>query len=165
MSVFMRQYIIFIAIFVLIPALAPTMAYADQTLPIGQIRPLIEWVEARTNTMLLPRPDIYISSEALRRLAHAGDAAHNRAGSERIAAYRDGVIFIDEKFWQPGDIADQSVLIHELVHYAQDRGDRTYACTNQREQEAYRMQNSFLIEHGEQPYIDRAALEHLGQCP
>jgi hypothetical protein len=136
-------------------------AHADQIMPINDARPLIEWVEARTNTMLLPRPKIFVSSEALLRLTSAEGAT---TGSERIAAYRNGVIIISEKYWAAGDIADQSVLIHELVHDAQDLGGRRYECTGQREQEAYRLQNAFLIEHGQRAYIERDVLEHMGQC-
>jgi hypothetical protein len=53
------------------------------------------WVEARTNLLLLPRPKIYISDAALLRLTAAG----TDRGAERIASYRDGAIFISERYW------------------------------------------------------------------
>lgn len=42
----------------------------------------------------------------------------------------------------------QSFLLHELVHFAQARGDRLTTCEGVLEAEAYRMQADFLREEG-----------------
>lgn len=42
----------------------------------------------------------------------------------------------------------QSFLLHELVHFAQARGNRLNACEGVLEAEAYRMQADFLREKG-----------------
>jgi hypothetical protein len=150
--------LVLILIFLISPIGRPRAA---EMVAISQIRPLVEWVETRTNVMLLPRPKIYISSEALLRLT----ADRNEESEHvRIAAYRNGTIFISDLFWEPGDVADDSVLIHELVHYAQDVGGQTYACANQREEEAYRLQNAYLIEHGERPFLDKEEMNQLKVC-
>ncbi|MDR3450128.1 MAG: hypothetical protein P4M15_10355 [Alphaproteobacteria bacterium] len=131
-------------------------------MPISQIRPLVEWVETRMNLMLLPRPAIYISDTAIQRLA-SFDADSD--GTRKIGAYHSGMIYISSDYWQPGNIADDSVIIHELVHYAQDIGYDTYACANAREYEAYNLQNAYLAQHGERPIIDADDLAALAHCP
>jgi len=148
---------------ILIISFNPAHARGAELVSITEIRPLIEWVETRTNLMLLPRPKIFVSSEALSKLTDAVDSAESQ-NHQRIAAYRDGVILINEDYWHPGNIADESVVVHELVHYAQDVGGLHYACSNLREEEAYRMQNMFLLEHGERAFLDEADMDRLAVC-
>ncbi len=153
----------FIALCVLFLSFPLSFANADEIVSISQIRPLVEWVETNTNLMLLPRPYVFVSREALSKLK--GDEANAQlANHERIAAYYHGTIFISDEYWHPGDIADESVLVHELVHYAQDVGGESYACANQREEEAYRMQNLYLLEHGEKKFLDKSDMDRLAVC-
>ena len=153
---------VFLAIFFAAAVFDLPLCRADEIVPTSHIQPLVEWVETRTNLMLLPRPHIFVSDEALANLTRGSSS---EKGRDRIAAYHDGVIVVSAKYWQPGDIADQSVLVHELVHYAQEVGEhKAYACPSQREAEAYRLQNAYLVEQGERPMLDSGELERLNQC-
>ena len=153
--------LIIVAVLVVMLALGGAeSAHADQMVAASDVASLIDWVETRTNIMLLPRPRIFLSAKALGDLA--GD--HAQYGHETIAAYRNGRIYLLPKFWSPGNVADDSVIVHELVHYAQDLREHSTACRNQREAEAYQLQNEYLLEHSERPIIDAVQLRLIGKC-
>ena len=58
----------------------------------------------------------------------------------------------------------RALVVHELTHVAQDLSKRSFACTDQREAEAYGLQNLFLSLHGLPPVIDAAMLIFLRNC-
>jgi hypothetical protein len=87
-------------------------------------------------------------------LAHLAEAEGLSVGSmmerEVVALYdtRTGTILLDHS-WRGDDPAEQSVLVHELVHHLQSAGDRRYACAQAREKEAYRAQSDWLARSGQ----------------
>jgi len=67
----------------------------------------------------------------------------------RVAAWYDaGTIYLDESLDDPEDPVARSVVVHELVHYLQDRSGKfpVKDCESDlgREQEAYSIQRTYL---------------------
>jgi hypothetical protein len=67
----------------------------------------------------------------------------------RVAAwYNDGTIYLDRSLDDPEDPVARSVVVHELVHYLQDRSGKfpVKDCESdlRREQEAYSIQRTYL---------------------
>lgn len=59
-----------------------------------------------------------------------------------------GSIFLEEN-WDINSVADQSILLHELVHYMQDMNFLEYECDGDKERLAYYIQERWLLEeHG-----------------
>ncbi len=90
-------------------------------------------------------PEIYrVTQERLQEMACSGKCAV-------LGTYRPGEgIYLDERLNPENSLFDRSVLLHELVHYAQELNgelsdmrpcDRWY----HREQEAYAIQKKFLM--------------------
>lgn len=85
-----------------------------------------------------------------------------------LATYRPGEgIYLDESLKPEASLFDRSILLHELVHYAQDmngeRGDvRPCMRWYQREQEAYAIQKIFLGMTGSPTRVGYSA--HKSTC-
>lgn len=56
-----------------------------------------------------------------------------------FGAHKNGIIYLTHKF-NPKELRDTGILLHELVHYMQQRSEKSYACTGNREHEAYEVQ-------------------------
>jgi hypothetical protein len=50
--------------------------------------------------------------------------------------------------WQGRSPGELSMLIHEMVHYLQDRVGKKFACPQQQEDEALTIQELWLVSHG-----------------
>jgi hypothetical protein len=66
------------------------------------------------------------------------------------------VIYLDERLDPESDLFARSILVHELVHYVQERSGRyaemdRCAAAALREREAYLVQNQYLLRHGDLP--------------
>ena len=72
-----------------------------------------------------------------------------QSGREVVAVYRDDTetIYLAES-WTGVSMAEQSVLVHEMVHHLQNRARLTYECTGAREKPAYLLQKEWLERHG-----------------
>lgn len=85
-----------------------------------------------------------------------------------LAAYRPGQgIYLDERLKPETALFDRSILLHELVHYAQDMSDehgdmRPCMRWYQREQEAYAIQKIFLFMSGSPTRVGYSA--HKSTC-
>jgi hypothetical protein len=68
---------------------------------------------------------------------------------EVVAVYDDSTktIFLSES-WTGSTPAEQSVLVHEMVHHMQNLGKFKYECPRAREKLAYEAQNEWLKIHG-----------------
>jgi len=66
--------------------------------------------------------------------------------------------------WDPGDIRDRSVLLHELIHHVQ-LNNRSYACVEAPEWEAYQLQEAYLNQHDIASGFDWLQIFFLSQCP
>ena len=87
--------------------------------------------------------------ERLRALRH-GHAAGRPAALDVVALYDDAArtILLPEG-WTGESPAEMSVLVHEMVHHAQNVAGRRFACPAEREAEAYAVQERWLALFGE----------------
>lgn len=68
---------------------------------------------------------------------------------EVVAVYDDKnrIVYLPES-WTGETIADQSVLVHEMVHHLQNVAGEKFACASEREKTAYLAQDKWLRQHG-----------------
>jgi hypothetical protein len=68
---------------------------------------------------------------------------------EVVAVYDDAArtIFLPQT-WTGKTVADQSVIVHEMVHHLQNLGGLKYECAGAREKVAYLAQDQWLKTHG-----------------
>lgn len=97
-------------------------------------------------------PDIVFTSPAdlLSRLGETTEASAGAIFAGDIAALYDnrtGTILLRHS-WRGADPAEQSILVHELVHHLQVEAEHRYACPQAREKEAYRAQSDWLARTG-----------------
>ncbi len=69
------------------------------------------------------------------------------AGRAVVAVYAKDTIYISDG-WRGGSPADQSVLIHEMVHHLQNHAQLRYGCPQEREKLAYQVQERWLMQFG-----------------
>jgi len=72
--------------------------------------------------------------------------------------------------WNPDNLFDRSLLVHELVHHLQMLNKLRMACPEEYEAQAYQLQIEWLREQGIQdPYkllgLTELAIDSLSQCP
>jgi hypothetical protein len=139
---------------------------------LAQLTAIASWVSANSDlpdTDVLPRVEFvpqaqlkHLRYERILRGQGQTDASKGplAIGSERstpppqsqrevVAVYRDDTetIYLPET-WTGVSMAEQSVLVHEMVHHLQNRARLTYACTGAREKPAYLLQKEWLERHG-----------------
>jgi hypothetical protein len=80
-----------------------------------------------------------------------GESSTPQPGYQRevVAVYDDKnrIVYLPES-WTGETIADQSVLVHEMVHHLQNLAGQKFACAGEREKPAYLAQDKFLRQHG-----------------
>ena len=123
----------------------------------GSTTEMLSWIKARAPydpAMIdaLRSPKVKIRPRAFfERIACHG----SKRECHRIAWYNGGdTIFLRDDI-DPSDLEGASFLLHELVHYVQERSDK-FPEENQcnrfrREREAYDLQKVYLIENGHYP--------------
>ncbi len=99
-----------------------------------------------------PAPRIVLAStEAMESLRHRNALAGSRTGkaSDIVAIYVDAerTVYLREG-WNGTSPAEQSVLVHEMVHHLQNLTGIAYACTEERERLAYAAQGAWLSMFG-----------------
>jgi hypothetical protein len=81
------------------------------------------------------------------RLPAAGTSPEPSSASNTdiVAIYENATrtIYLPDN-WTGSSIAEQSVLVHEMVHHLQNVGQIRYACPEERERPAYRAQEAWL---------------------
>jgi len=66
--------------------------------------------------------------------------------------------------WDPDEIRDRSVLLHELIHHVQ-LNNRGYECVQAPEWEAYQLQEAYLNDHDIASGFDWLQIYFQSQCP
>jgi predicted metalloprotease len=68
---------------------------------------------------------------------------------EVVALYDNSTstIYLPEG-WTGASVAEQSVLVHEMVHHLQNIAGLKFACGGEREKPAYLAQDKWLKQHG-----------------
>ncbi|MBV8060990.1 MAG: hypothetical protein JO126_00210 [Alphaproteobacteria bacterium] len=130
------------------------------TIPQEQLRPLAAWVSKMMNVSMEALPTAIASGTRLK--TSLGLSGVQQARS--MAAYLPGQLLINNVVWDPESVRAQSYVLHELVHHAQLLSDRTYACHDAKEREAYTLQNQWLAEHGEEPAVTQEFIDKISSC-
>jgi hypothetical protein len=78
-------------------------------------------------------------------LSHANQNPSSQQQRSLIAIYEDATqtIYLSDR-WEGSSLADQSVLVHEMVHHLQYQAGIRYACGGARERPAYLAQKKWL---------------------
>jgi len=62
------------------------------------------------------------------------------------------------------NVRDQSLLLHEVIHYVQDVYSVPHVCASQHEAEAYNYQNMYLAQHDERRWINYRYVVAMRAC-
>ncbi|MDJ0641019.1 MAG: hypothetical protein QNJ20_19550 [Paracoccaceae bacterium] len=127
---------------------------------------LLSWIEAQTaydvSALRNSPPEISFCAVGERIPYEAGSALVDVALNGAYDHLRNTILLVQP--WNPDDPRDRSVLLHELLHAAQLQ-NRTYACLEEAEWEAYRLQEAYLAERGLESGFDWLQIYFWSQCP
>lgn len=137
--------------------------YEDGTVvPSSVIAPLMSWVEAQTGVHVPYLPKVMASRSTLRNIT----SRMNTVGGRARAVYVGGMVVVDHNRFDEQDSTQLSLLIHELVHYAQSFTPRSqWACGKAKEKQAYTLQNRWLEENGHHPIVRASWIKRMASCP
>lgn len=122
----------------------------------------MSWVEMQTGTRVAKLPPVVASHDKFSKIIRA----LGNYGRRAQAIYISGTIILDSDEWDPEDATQVGLLVHELVHHAQaSMSPNRWACAQEKEYQAYTLQNRWLAEKDESPFINVAWIERLSQCP
>ena len=126
------------------------------------VAPLMAWVERQTGVRVPSLPHVVASREQFRAiLARMGGRTAGRARSLYLA----GEVLLDNEMWDPEDSTELSLLVHELVHYAQSYMPRSaWSCRDAREAQAYTLQNKWLDEQGHNAFVSASWIRRVSSC-
>lgn len=156
-------FILFLALLALaFPQSARAVEFEDgENVPPALVAPLMAWVEAQTGVRVPALPRVLAShSKMMIVIRHMG----NLPGRAR-ALYMGGAVLVDSYSFDSEDYASQSLLIHELVHYAQSFKQSGWPCPQAKETEAYTLQNKWLEEQGHSPFVTVSWINRMAACP
>lgn len=97
-----------------------------------------------------PPPIAYLTRDELRERSRHGNELGTRYSIGGMYNSRDDVVYLPTTF-ELSDPYQQSILVHELVHYLQDRHTIHYPCRASYEEQAYRLQAVWMERHGLRP--------------
>lgn len=92
----------------------------------------------------------FVTPERLGRLRFRGVPSDDLgAGRDVVALYDDEArtIYLP-RGWSGKTAAEMSILVHEMVHHAQNLGGTRFGCLQEREKLAYEAQQRWLERHG-----------------
>lgn len=142
----------------------PAHAYYDDGTRVPQevIAPLMAWVEAQTGIKVPMLPNVMASRSTLMRVI----SKMGRTSGRARALYVGGMVVLDHRSFDETDSAQISLLVHELVHYAQSfNHTRTWGCAQEKETQAYTLQNKWLQETGHAPFVTASWISRMASCP
>lgn len=146
-------------------AAMPQTAYADfedgDRIPDAVVAPLMAWVEAQTGVRVPALPRVVASRSQLTQIVSRMGAIAGRAR----ALYVGGVVLLDHRLFDAEDSTQLSLLVHELVHYAQSFKRGPWGCPQAKEVEAYTLQNKWLEEQGHSPFVTASWINRMASCP
>ncbi len=143
----------------------PHAARADfedgDRVPDSVVAPLMAWVEAQTGVKVPVLPRVVASRSQLTQIVSRMNGVAGRAR----ALYVGGVVLLDHRMFDAEDSTQLSLLVHELVHYAQSFKRGPWACAQAKEVEAYTLQNKWLEERGHSPFVTASWINRMAACP
>ncbi len=127
---------------------------------------LLDWIETETEydvgALRASPPTISFCAVGERIPYEAGTALVDVALNGAYDHIRNTILLVQP--WDPADPRDRSVLLHEFIHAAQLQ-NRTYACLEEAEWEAYKLQEAYLAEHGLTSGFDWLQIYFWSKCP
>jgi hypothetical protein len=108
-------------------------------------RPAIEFVSDATLEEL--RHEHTVDPHASANVGASDKPVSSRSGTVALYDFGRRTIFLSES-WTGTSPADQSVLVHEMVHHVQNMAEMKFECPMAREKLAYKAQNRWLARFG-----------------
>jgi hypothetical protein len=143
------------------PAGSPSVSlHSDAIQPVGDLLDgIATWLSSNFDLPAIKeRPVVEFASRMELARLRASDRAHAQGFMESNGqlAQREVVALYDNKTrtillpddWGGTSPADQSVLVHEMVHHLQNLGNLKFDCPSAREKEAYLAQDKWLERFG-----------------
>ncbi|MDD3182630.1 MAG: hypothetical protein PHD48_07510 [Alphaproteobacteria bacterium] len=131
-------------------------------IPASVIAPLMSWVEAQTGVRVPTLPRVVASHSRLSEIV----SRMGRISGRARALYIGGSVILDDRSFDVEDDTQVSLLVHELVHYAQSFKSRSaWACAQGKEVEAYTLQNQWLEARGHSPFVRASWINRMAACP
>ena len=131
-------------------------------IPQHVVAPLMAWVEAHTGVRVPAQPQVIASHDKLMKVVSRMGRIQGRAR----AVFVGGGVIVDSNSFDAEDTTQLSLLVHELVHYAQSmRRGGVWGCAQEKEVEAYQLQNKWLEEQGSSPYVSASWIARVSSCP
>lgn len=132
-----------------------------QQIPAEIIRPLMSWVEQNVGVRVPVLPKVIASRTYLLDVV----GGMGRTAGRAKAVYAGGMVILDHRRFDETDSHQLSLLVHELVHYAQSfKRHQNLGCPQAKEQEAYTLQNRWLEEKGSRPYVRASWIRRMASC-
>jgi hypothetical protein len=131
---------------------------------------LIAWIAAHSSLGAASPPHIqFVPKQEMTRVYQGAGSEANFLRVEAFYLPATATIYLP-KGWRAGDLRDDSVLVHELVHHLQAANKVRIGCPAALERQAYALQLDWLREQGIADPYDFASLDILtviiaGSCP
>lgn len=140
----------------------PSFAVVEDGTNVDQndVWPLMEWVESKVDVRVPGLPVVTASGTRLKTALGLQGIQQARS----MAAYIPGQVILNHVAWDRQSVRSTSYLVHELVHHAQFFSKKKYACNNEKEREAYVLQNKWLAERGESPIVSERFINDISSC-
>ncbi len=131
---------------------------------------LIDWIGAKTDWNVQEPPTIcYVTNVQLDEMAYGRDKTSNHLKINALYAPGSHTVYLSEN-WNPNELRDRSLLLHELVHHLQALNNVEAPCLAKNELQAFQLQLAWLREQGIQdPYkfldTDELTIRLFSHCP
>lgn len=123
---------------------------------------LDKWVAAALHVPAVRNPMAIVASSS--RYRQALLVTSGRVHEARFIQLPGAMIFDTDEVDTENPVI-QSQIIHALVHHHQFLNKRAFDCPEQREYEAFTLQNRWLEEQGERAYLSANTLARWEHCP
>lgn len=160
----MRYLIYIVSLFLLVATPSFTArAEVEDGAVVSQsvVAPLMAWVERETGVRVPALPPVVASHERFSQII----STLGRLAGRPKAMFTAGTILLDSDYWDPEDSTQQSILLHELVHYAQSFMRHEWACSREKEYQAYTLQNKWLQQTEHTSFVTVAWIDRMASCP
>lgn len=142
----------------IVPYDSPTIDSKSSVEATKQAHVLIAWIATQTHWTILETPPIrLIPSKEIQKLFTAEDPTGFNI--EAFYSEKDHTAYLPDS-WQPNNLRDRSILLHELAHHLQYLNGVKATCPGEFEWQALHLQVDWLSEQGaEDPF------ELMGMSP
>ena len=131
---------------------------------------LMAWIVARTDWTIQGPPTIcHVTNTKLDYMAYGKENSTKHLTINALYAPKTHIVYLSEN-WNPNDLRDRSLLLHELIHHLQALNNVEAPCLAKNELQAFELQRAWLYEQGIQdPYkfldTDELTIKLFAQCP